>query len=88
MSKDIKIEVTQEDIDRGEKGDCAKCPIARAIRRTLKVRYVHVDTDFLEWGPDYSCMNAPVKVSKFIDAFDEGRRVSPFTFMLKDLDGE
>jgi hypothetical protein len=31
----LTVEVTQEDIDQGRRGDCERCPIALAVVRTL-----------------------------------------------------
>lgn len=29
----LVINVTQEDIEKGERGECARCPVARALQR-------------------------------------------------------
>jgi len=34
----MKIEVTQDDINKGKKGDIFNCPIARVIKRITKTK--------------------------------------------------
>lgn len=77
----IRVNVTQRDIDRGEACDSGTCPVARAVLRVKGVSFVAVA------GEDISintrrCLLLPKKVSKFIERFDDGQPVKPFTFVL------
>ncbi len=86
--KKIKISVTQEDIDHGTASDCATCPVALALKRTLKgneviVEEVYAGVNYLYFFYKkrmvYLC-NTPRIVNKFMNDFDMGREVSPFDF--------
>lgn len=79
------IEVTQEDIDHGEKKKCMECPVARAINRAHKGARaavgdycIGIKTGFLKT----ETVPTPPEVQAFVLAFDAGRPVSPFTFSL------
>ncbi len=76
--------VTQEDIDRGVQKNCGECPVARRLSRDYG-RPVSV-TFILGWrfcdeeeGPVVYYKHPP-EVLKFIESFDAGLPVSPFTF--------
>lgn len=79
----VKITVTKKDIQMGLPSDSCLCPIARAVRRVLG-RGVRVwrygvyrrlsEDDFAEF---------PERVTQFIDRFDDGKPVKPFTFTLR-----
>ena len=76
-----KIEVTQRDIDRGIVEDCRSCPIALATRRTriMPVHKVSVGAGSLDVEAKW---RYPEKVATFIDAFDGGESVKPFSFVV------
>jgi hypothetical protein len=78
----MRIEVTQEDIDSGVQADCAHCPVAKAIKRTIQRRDVYVEEKYCFVG---DCrIELPNKVSDFIFDFDNRRRrVAPFAFELE-----
>jgi len=80
MSGYLTIQVTQEHIDAGEPKSAGNCPVALALLEicydprvypggSMSIRYAGV----LRW---------PISkvVSKFIDRFDRGETVEPFTF--------
>ncbi len=76
--KRIKVNVTAQDISRGKRADCERCPIAIALRRICV-------GDF--WvGDEIFCadirIKTPPKPLKFIAQFDAYRVVKPFTFTL------
>ena len=75
----MKIQVTQEDIDRGIAGSCGRCPITLAIRRaTSKNYYTGVEDVFhMDYGP---VIRLPFEAIKFIKNFDSGNEVKPFEF--------
>lgn len=80
----MRIQVTQEDIDKGCKGKFYACPVARALER---------DTG-MEWGvgTTLACttdkktglidrkIQLPETVSRFIRNFDFGDKVEPLAF--------
>lgn len=78
------IEVTQQDIDKGIRGNSCACPVAWAIRSAIGDGdiEIRVGEDLITVG------NAQVPVPKiayrFIRAFDYGLySVEPFTFTLE-----
>lgn len=74
-----KIRVTEDDILRGKKDDCRACPVALALRRlfpTAEVYNNEVAVQEREWR------DLPDKVMLFIEEFDGGRPVLPFTFTI------
>ncbi|MCI0537687.1 MAG: hypothetical protein L0Z50_20935 [Verrucomicrobiales bacterium] len=84
----MRIEVTQNDIDKGCEKDCLKCPVALAINRVLRKPYVcYVDIPLIRIRKgrslDFVCeILTPEVAIDFIRAFDPGRDVSPFSFDL------
>jgi len=92
------VQVTQEDINRGQKGKSNTCAVARAVRRVLKVKNVRMCYDGkLNVGkttkyPYESLVSyiatAFKKIETFIERFDEGKIVKPtsFTFKLEKQD--
>lgn len=81
----ITINVTQDDIDRGERESCLACPIALACKRAGIVRpevssYEIID----EFRNEYKL---PMEARLFVHRFDAGGalyRVFPFSFILID----
>ncbi len=79
----MRVQVKQLDIDRGERGEPATCPVARAIRRALRkigrypgnmqvgiktVTIKNLPEDCFTVGTDYPL---PESVHRFIQAFDD-----------------
>jgi hypothetical protein len=84
--KTVTIEVTQEDIEKGERGECEKCALALAVSRVTKYR-VEIglyEAEFYD-GPEL-CVGSsdlPIAAMVFVERFDNGHPVSPFTFPLE-----
>lgn len=89
----VTVEVTAEDIRRGECGEPCKCPIALAVQRLLKRKYQWVMfctgaiIRDIKTGDDCTSeIEMPDIASDFVVAFDdtedEGIDVSPFSFPL------
>lgn len=85
----MKIEVTQKDIDDGQK--CWKnfpvsewCPVTLAIGRTIGVK-VWVGTR--SWGKQgqYVGKMLPVDVYEWVMQFDDRKPVKPFAFELEGV---
>lgn len=76
MQEQITVSVQQEDIDNGKPEDCDSCPIALACRR-LGYKDVSVGVSLHVDDHDYWL---PSEASRFIEEFDNGEVVSPFSF--------
>jgi len=84
----MKIQVTQEHIDRGKRGSCGSCPIALAGKAAFPDYQIEVGLTSMQFHDKLTFEHLfgiylPEKASKFIDDFDAERRVTPFEF---DLD--
>lgn len=87
----IKIKVTKEDIQKAVRCSQIECPIANAIRRQLKrpPGSVYANTfrvavyepgavnPLVTWTPTLAA-------KKFMQDFDEGKKVKPTTFTLRE----
>ena len=85
----MKIEVTQDHIDRGRKQCRTGCPVALALEAegicaAVGPAYISVYTGD-ENPVDYYC--TPQKVTDFVHAFDDDKLVGPFSFYFT-TDGE
>lgn len=86
----MKIEVTAEDIMRGERDNCETCPVALAARRAFGGVAVDVDGVRIivdNCGPNERTFASPSSVADFVEDFDqhdeEEDPPGPFAF---DLD--
>lgn len=77
---DITVDVTQEDIDHGEIGECETCPIARAISRAVGKTALVIADNFCFDHNDMTDYPLPKVASDFVRQFDSGVDVSPFSF--------
>lgn len=73
------VEVTADDIAKGEEGNCFACPIARALSRACETTFVYVTPNKLSVRDVGSCL-VPERAAVFMLTFDNGRPVKPFTF--------
>ena len=92
---ELVIEVTADDIRLGERTHACRCPVARAVARATggsideadvaaaagKMNVTFPDGTFAEYA-------LPQEVDAFMDAFDHGRPVAPFTFTARRIGGE
>lgn len=78
----MKIEVTQDDINNGQRSRCRFCPVALAIQRTFPDQLVTVGNEAAEIGMCF--ITFPTNASEFISAFDKGLKVQPFTFEINE----
>lgn len=81
----IKIEVTQEDIEKGKPRKSSHCPIARAIKQQCRNgTSVQVSEDGISIEHNsrygYASDHPPTRAVRFIERFDRGRPVKPFKF--------
>jgi hypothetical protein len=77
----MTIEVTQEDIDNGKRRRCRHCPVALALRRFTRSVWV-ADQSYLHNLDLQKEIGTPNRVSFFIEEFDAGKPVKPFTFKI------
>ena len=78
--REVTVEVTQEDIDRGARGSCYRCPIALAIDRIVGHP---VEVDCIEVKGCGWRAFLPDEAGDFVEFFDNKTgRVAPFTFTL------
>ena len=75
------VNVTEEDIVRGKRGDCSLCPIALAVGRLFpKATYISVQSNKI--AVDDTEFFVPNSAIAFIGRFDHGSSVYPFSFPL------
>ncbi len=78
----MRINVTAEDIANGARGDCYACPIALAARRAgledpdVQDFLMYVSNDL----GDVESTDLPAEAGVFMDRFDDGLPVQPFSF--------
>jgi len=80
-----KIEVTTGNIRKGVASEVYHCPVALAIKRTLKIDNVYVAQDMtsFRFNDTEFDLSLPVRVINWIDRFDDRKEVKPFSFMLR-----
>lgn len=87
MSKTILVNVTAEDIARGVKSESSLCPIACALRKILLLGTrisVGVDDVGLYGQPHFhGDIDLPDEAGEWVQQYDKGLPVSPFTFTLE-----
>jgi hypothetical protein len=76
------INVIEEDIKKGIGGDCHKCPIALAARRTFINKIVIVFDKSIHVS-GIGLMYIPIAAQEFIDSFDVHATVKPFSFIVE-----
>ena len=79
----VKVNVTQNHIQRGRRSNSNYCPIALALKETLGLKTVSV-SDGVLFGGGYERLRVqlPLHARKFIRAFDDKKAVKPFSFTL------
>lgn len=83
MTDTLVIEVTAEDIAKGECTDPALCAIALAVARATGSRVQVGTADFAlvnEADDELAVYDLPLEARVFIYAFDNNHTVGPFTF--------
>jgi hypothetical protein len=79
--RQIELEVTEADIERGSTESPWYCPIALALKRTLNKRIgISVSS---ELTIDHVYIKTPARLSRFMVRFDSGKRVKPFKFTFR-----
>jgi hypothetical protein len=84
--KTIKVVVTQEHIDKGERGDCYSCAVSLALRDSdIPEARMGLWSIFLhgKFDDDKNTIDAPPQVKQFVRDFDQKRPVQPFEFEIE-----
>ena len=82
------IDVTYFDINRGKRRKANTCPVALALKRTINPLWrVSVIPNNVHFYHNMSEENRtlPHEATEFIEAFDAGNIVAPFSFEIDDL---
>jgi hypothetical protein len=89
MRTNIRIEVTQDHIDRGSQSDPWACPIALALRDAYPGRTIRVETEEI-YATDRDgyevLIRLPLEAQNFIHKFDsklDREHSQPFTLWLQ-----
>lgn len=80
----MKLEVTQEHIDNGEKVNATKCVIALALLDAGFKTAAVFSTITVTNGAEQT-VRSPADLFVFIRAFDHGRHLAPTVFDIPDL---
>ena len=87
MSKRLRVEVTQEDIVKGNPGFAQSCPIARAIHRALpESATVEVSSiiKVVEKTGGWRVFYPTKRALLFMGTFDKREAVAPTTFYFRE----
>jgi ribosomal protein L31 len=79
----ILIEVTQKDINSGCRRNTMRCPVAKALKRYVRVPLVGSSHIFFNTENTRQIMDTPRSVMRFIKKFDANKPVKPFKFYLR-----
>ena len=83
----LTFDVTSKHIAKGLSANCEECPIALSIAEMgfVEVNANHCTIRFSEshTSPLFSLATTPNEVRNFMDAFDTGKPVEPFSFELE-----
>jgi len=79
----MRFNVTPKDIQNGIRNNCLRCPVASSIKR----RFPNHDVWVTAFGIEIGNKHYPLltSVNDFIEAFDMGELVKPFSFEIKGI---
>ena len=83
IPKKLRIRVTKKNIKYGKPNTTDFCPIALAVKSKIKTSNVSVDGETIELTSSRfngAIYDLPVRAQKFVDRFDTGDSVKPFSF--------
>ena len=78
----IRIRVTSKDIELGVQSKSDSCPIARAIKRKKLGTKIAVGIGDIYIDAKIKKVSNPERVFRFVNDFDFGSPVEPFSFTL------
>lgn len=91
----MRINVTEEDIEKGSAGSCSECPIALAVKRAFHsgngaAHQVAVENGEISVYLFHTCIlthrlhaESTPEIDNFISDFDDYKPVQPFSFDVK-----
>lgn len=85
----MRVSVTQDHIDNGVKDDTGCCPIGLALK-DCGIEDPEVQNSFVRWEEVHGTWrrlklpDLPAAARLFIERFDAGKPVAPFTFKLEE----
>lgn len=84
----VTVNVTQEDIDRGKPMDPSLCPVMYGVWRAGLHPKIYAVGRSGFFGQHHDFKNPPLiapvaAVREFIDRFDDGKKVKPFSFEIE-----
>lgn len=81
MKQTIRIEVTRKLIRRGRRGNPNACPVALALKAAGLSSPMVIRSSFSTWETKRGPLTK--KVTRWIDAFDDGKPVKPMSAVLR-----
>lgn len=80
----IEVEVTEDDINNGERGRPSSCPIALACRRLFPLDLVSVGSNFVTISnrETFTQYKLSIDGKIFVEDFDHRKPVAPATISL------
>ena len=78
----IRIDVTEDDIKNGRRGHGEKCPVALACQRVNVKNFSSVEFGAVSFN-DGKMISHSCEVQEFVQRFDSGKEVQPFSFELE-----
>lgn len=86
MPRAIRVEVTQDDIDRAMRSDSSRCVVAQAVARTVPhATRISVDIQTVRFTDGDGVRRVyltPTAVEQYVVGFDAGDEIKPFAFGL------
>lgn len=82
------INVTEDDIRKGQIGNCDACPVALALQRAIGRRWIYTYGRVVDAkGAKTHLCELPEIATQFIKKFDSAKKVNPIQFEIeiKDL---
>jgi hypothetical protein len=79
----LTVQVTQEDIDKGDRLNNWRCPLCRALWRATREKWVVEQTTCFPLSNRNAFIPLPAEAIKFISTFDQTGCGEPFEFQLE-----
>lgn len=85
MLANYVVEVTQEHIEKGVRGECGSCPLSLAFSELFNQRVFvgRVSFSFPDVKKPLPHFRLPKIAEEFIDNFDKGKPVQPFSVLIR-----
>lgn len=77
------IKVKRKHIQQGIAGSCKRCPIASALAEQFETSAIWVNDKYVQ--VNFVSFKLPRSASRFVCRFDDGKKVKPFNFFLKEI---